>query len=50
MVYTLEGELVHEFVGRDSHPVRFDRPWEICVDDNGLVYVADSGNRRVQVF
>ena len=50
MVYTLEGELVHDFGGRDSDPGRFDRPWGICVDDNGLVYVADRGNRRVQVF
>ena len=50
MVYTLEGELVHEFGGRDSDLGRFDRPWGICVDDNGLVYVADRGNRRVQVF
>ena len=50
MVYTLEGELVHEFGGRDSDLGRFDRPWGICVDDNGLVYVADCWNRRVQVF
>ena len=50
MVYTLEGELVHEFGGRDSDLGRFDRPWGICVDDNGLVYVADSRNNRVQVF
>ena len=50
MVYSLEGELVHEFGGSGSDPGRFYRPWGICVDDNGLVYVADSGNRRVQVF
>ena len=51
MVYTLGGELVHEFGGEGSHPGRFDRPRGICVDDNGLVYVADWGNKlRVQVF
>ena len=50
MVYTLEGELVHEFGGRGSDPGRFDGPWGICVDDDGLVYVADWGNKRVQVF
>ena len=50
MVYTLEGELVHEFGGRGSDPGRFDGPRGICVDDNGLVYVADWGNKRVQVF
>ena len=50
MVYTLEGELVHEFGGRGSDLGRFDRPMGICVDDDGLVYVADEGNRRVQIF
>ena len=50
MVYTLEGELVHEFGGRGSDLGRFNGPWGICVDANGLVYVADRGNRRVQVF
>ena len=50
MVYTLEGELVHEFGGRGSDLGRFNRPWGICVDDDGLVYVAEEGNRRVQVF
>ena len=50
MVYTLEGELVHEFGGKGYHPGRFDKPEGICVDDNGLVYVADCLNKRVQVF
>ena len=50
MVYTLEGELVHEFVGRGSDLGRFNIPWGICVDANGLVYVADCWNKRVQVF
>ena len=50
MVYTLEGELVHEFGGKGSDPGRFDGPWGICVDDDELVYVAEWGNKRVQVF
>ena len=50
MVYTLEGELVHEFGGRGSDPGRFIGPCGICVDDNGLVYVADCWNKCVQVF
>ena len=50
MVYTLEGELVHEFGGYGSDPGRFDGPCGICVDDDGLVYVADCWNKRVQVF
>ena len=50
MVYALEGELVHEFGGKGSDPGRFNGPCGICVDDDGLVYVADWGNKRVQVF
>ena len=48
MVYTLEGQLVHEFGGRGSDPGRFKdlvgglrRLNVICVDDRGAVYVAD---------
>ena len=50
MVYTLEGQLVHEFGGKGSDTGRFGRPLGICVDDNGLVCVADCENRCVQVF
>ena len=50
MVYTLECELVHEFGGEGADPGRFNRPLGICVDDNGVVYVADCYNKRVQVF
>ena len=50
MVYTLGGQLVHEFGGYGSDPGRFSVPHGICVDDSGAVYVADIGNRRVQVF
>ena len=51
MVYTLEGELIHQFGAQGSGPGRFDNPYGICVDnDSGLVYVADWGNSRIQVF
>ena len=50
MVYTLGGELVHEFGGRGSDLGRFNGPEGTCVDDDGLVYVADYWNNRVQVF
>ena len=50
MVYTLGGQLVHEFGGYGSDPGRFRGPLGICVDDSGLVYVVDLYNRRVQVF
>ena len=50
MVYTLDGQLVHEFGGSGFGPGRFIGPCGICVDNDGLVYVADHHNRRVQVF
>ena len=50
MVYTLEGELVHEFGGTGSNPGEFNMPYGICVDDTGLVYVVDHRNKRIQVF
>ena len=46
----VDGQPVHEFGGRGSDPGKFDRPCGICVDNDGLVYVADCSNRRVQVF
>lgn len=50
MVYTLKGELVHEFGKKGSDPGEFHQPLGICVDDTGLVFVADRSNKRVQVF
>ncbi len=50
MVYTLGGQLVHQFGGYGSDPGRFSGPLGMCVDDSGAVYVADCGNCRVQVF
>ena len=50
MVYTLGGQLVHEFGGSSSDLGKFRGPYGICVDSSGAVYVADYGNRRVQVF
>ena len=50
MVYTLGGDLLHEFGEEGSDPGRFDGPWGICVDEDGLVYVAERRNNRVQVF
>ena len=50
MVYTLEGELIHQFRAYGSNPGRFNEPWGICVDDNKLVYIIEYWNKRVQVF
>lgn len=50
MVYTLDGELIHEFGGKGSDPGKFDGSLGICIDENGLVYIVDRLNQRVQVF
>ena len=51
MVYTLEGELIHQFGAQGSDPGRFNSPCGICVHNgSGLVYVADMVNSRIQVF
>ena len=50
MVYTLEGELIHHFGTEGSQQGRFGSCWGICIDNSGLVYVADGGNKHVQVF
>ena len=50
MVYTLEGERIHQFGAHGSDPGRLNGPRGICIDGNELVYVVDGWNKRVQVF
>jgi len=33
-----------------ADPGQFDRPYGVCVDGDGNLYVADFGNHRIQVF
>ena len=48
------GELALDFVSawgsQGSDPGEFNEPHDIAVDGEGRLYVADKGNRRVQVF
>jgi sugar lactone lactonase YvrE/4-amino-4-deoxy-L-arabinose transferase-like glycosyltransferase len=48
------GELTLEFVstwgGQGTGPGEFNEPRDIAVDEEGRLYVADTGNRRVQVL
>ena len=50
MVYTLDGDLVHQLGERGKDEGEFRHPEGICIDDDGLVYVADCNNSRIQVF
>ena len=45
-----DGALVKSWGGPGTGPSEFDTPHSIVVDAEGLVYVADRQNRRVQIF
>jgi len=36
--------------GKGSLPGQFNEPFDVAVDQDGFVYVADAGNRRIQKF
>ena len=44
------GDWVKSWGERGTAPGQFHTPHSIAVDNNGLVYVADRSNRRIQVF
>lgn len=44
------GKFIRSWGGKGTGPGQFDIAHSIVVDANGLVYVADRQNRRVQVF
>ena len=51
-VFTSKGQFVISFGQEGSEPGEFNDPGPhgIAVDSNGLVYVCDSSNSRIQVF
>jgi len=44
------GKFIKSWGSRGLAPGQFNRPHAIAIDAQGAVYVADSGNRRIQVF
>lgn len=48
--YSAAGEYLLEWGTRGSGPGQFNVPHGIAIDRGGLVYVADRGNARVQIF
>jgi DNA-binding beta-propeller fold protein YncE len=44
------GKFVKSWGSRGLAPGQFNTPHGIAIDAQGLVYIADSGNRRIQVF
>ena len=50
MIYTTGGDLVHVFGEHGSELGQFVGPDGVSVDSDGLIYIADSNNCRIQVF
>ena len=50
MIYTTGGDLVHVFGERGSELGQFHSPTGVSVDSDGLIYIADQFNNRIQVF
>ena len=50
MIYTTGGDLVHVFGEQGSESGQFDCPTGVSVDSDGLIYIADCFNKRIQVF
>ena len=50
MIYTTGGDLVHVFGEHGSELGQFDILIGVSVDSDGLIYIADSHNNRIQVF
>ncbi|MCU0555082.1 MAG: NHL repeat-containing protein [Syntrophales bacterium] len=48
--YSAAGELLAEWGGEGDQPGQFRSPAGVALGPDGLVYVADKGNGRVQVF
>jgi tripartite motif-containing protein 2/3/tripartite motif-containing protein 71 len=49
-VFTTQGDYLTSFGTQGNGPQRFQNPYGIAVDQSGMVYVADFGNNRIQVF
>ena len=49
-VMLAHGKLISSFGTKGSGPGQFDQPRGIAVDKNGVVYVSDSRNNRLQLF
>lgn len=48
--FNSEGEFVYEWGGHGEAPGEFLRPQGLMIDDEGLLWVADASNHRIQIF
>ena len=49
-VLTSDGKFVTSFGELGEEPGQFDSPTGLAIDDNGVVYVCDTQNNRIQMF
>ena len=49
-VFTCEGQFLASFGSKGSGPGQFNEPHGVAVDKNGVVYVSDTSNNRLQLF
>ena len=49
-IYTEEGKLKLQFGSKGKGKGKFETPYDIAVGMNGLIYVCDHSNMRIQVF
>ena len=48
--YTADGKLLFSWGTSGIDPGEFNLPHSVCIDANGLIYVADRENHRIQIF
>ncbi|XP_019639632.1 PREDICTED: tripartite motif-containing protein 3-like [Branchiostoma belcheri] len=49
-VYRDNGQLLFKFAGKGTNNGQFSLPLDICTDSSRHIIVADSGNRRIELF
>ena len=49
-MYSTDGKFIGGFGGNGNGTGRLSNPWGICTDGKGRVLVANSGNKRIQIF
>ena len=49
-IFDSSGKLLHSFGTQWKSPGQFNVPYGIAIDKNGLLYVSDHNNGRVQIF
>ena len=49
-VFRTSGEFVHSFGKKGSGRSELNNPYGIAIDQDGFVFVCDTGNNRIQVF